>query len=480
MQLKRFVAPSMSQALKMVREEVGPDAVILSNKRVAEGVELMTAIDRPEVEDNGVYPSDMQPHAAAKKGQKKQTSKLEREVDRMQNQARQRASALAATLGKNEQHQFVEAMQQQGFTPELSNPAANAGSPAANPTTNQTQQTEQNKQAIQEAVAAAVQEYTKSQQPANTEDPQVLQMRSELQSMRQLLEQQLSSMAWGQFASSEPEKAGLWRRLKRMGLAAKVANQLLDGQSLEGPTALSAQKPVWMQLMRRLSHQLPVVGEDLINQQGVFVFVGPTGAGKTTTIGKLAARHVMAHGADSLALVTTDTFRIAAHEQLRTLGRILNVPVKVVDKNNPLDRVLHGLRHKQWVLVDTAGLTHQDQRLIKQAQAINELAAKVKTILVLPTTSQPQVLRAAYHHYKTDNLTACILTKLDETASLGECISLAVEKNLPVAYSTHGQNIPEDIAIAESTTIVREAIALAKDQQVDDDDMSAELQALIS
>ncbi|MCR8921673.1 flagellar biosynthesis protein FlhF [Dasania sp. GY-MA-18] len=471
MQLKRFVAPSMSQALKKVREEVGADAVILSNKRVAEGIELVTAIDRPDPDDNGVFPADMQPHAQPKKAQPKQVSKLEQEVDRMQNQAKQRAAALAATLGRSEQNKFAAAMQQQGFDPQLNQPQT----PAANEI-GQLQQAEQNKQAIQEAVAAAVQEYTQSQQKTSaTEDPQVLQMRSELQSMRQLLEQQLSSMAWGQFASSEPEKASLWRRLKRMGLEAKVANQLLEGLS-----ELGAQKHVWMQLMQRLSRQLPVVGQDLIDQQGVFVFVGPTGAGKTTSIGKLAARYVMAHGADSLALVTTDTFRIAAHEQLRTLGRILNVPVKVVDKNNPLDRVLHGLRHKQLVLVDTAGLTHQDERLIKQAQAINELAAKVKTILVLPTTSQPRVLRAAYHHYKTDNLAACILTKLDESASLGECISLSVEKALPIAYSTHGQNIPEDIAIAEPVSIVRQAIELAKDQQVDDEDMSAELQALIS
>lgn len=465
MQLKRFVAPSMSEALKKVRESVGADAVILSNKRVPEGVELVTAVDQPDPDLNSVYPADMQPNQPASAAAT--PSKLEVEVDRMQTQAKQRAAALAATLGQKDQGTFARAMAKQ---------APQGKQAPVEPVAIKPQQDSQqvNQQVIQEAVASAVKEYAQSQQQAPAEDAQVQQMRSELQSMRHLLQQQLSSMAWGQYASAEPEKASLWRRLKRMGLEANVADSLLNSVD-----DVSNGKHVWMQLMQQLSSDLPVVSEDLINGGGVFSFVGPTGAGKTTSIAKLAARYVMEHGADDIALITTDTYRIAAHEQLRTVGRILNVPVKVVDKQNPLDRVLYGLRHKKLVMIDTAGLTAQDERLIKQTQSINELGAKVKTVLVLPTTSQPQVLRAAYHHYKTDSMAACILTKLDETASLGECMSIAIEKSLPVAYSTHGQNIPEDIDVAESVDLVRLAIKLAKDSNVDDADMSDELQALI-
>lgn len=468
MQLKRFVAPTMSQALKQVREEVGSDAVILSNKRVAEGVELVTAVDQPDPDASGVFPLDMQPNQPVK--QEPSASKLELEVDRMQSEAKQRAAALAATLGQQEQTAFAQAMaRQQAPKP----PTANH-SQAQNKPKNDSLQAD-NKEVIEAAVAAALAQYAKTQDEQTAqEDPQVIQMRSELQAMRHLLEQQLSSMAWGQFASNDPERASLWRRLKRMGIEAKIADKLLN----EIPD-LKAHKHVWMQLMQNLSKDLPVIGEDLIAQGGIYCLVGPTGAGKTTSIAKLAAKYVMEHGADSIALVTTDTYRIAAHEQLRTVGRILNVPVKIVDKQNPLDRVLYALRHKQLVLVDTAGLTAQDERLLKQTESINELADKVKTVLVLPTTSQPQVLKAAYHHYKTDNLAACILTKLDETASLGACLSLAVEKMLPIAYSTDGQNIPDDINVAEAIGLVRCSINLAKDNSVDDGDMSEELQSLI-
>ena len=472
MQVKRFVAPNMSEALKKVREAVGADAVILSNKRVKGGIELVTVVDQPESDASDVYPLGMQPA----RGRERQTmaktevSKLEQEVDRMQSQARKRAADLAATLGHSERQQFAKAMSKE-VEPDVATSALREEQ-------NSSQlEDEKMKAAVKLAVAEIEKTHSaKAEVEANTpnESQQMSQMREELQSMRSLIEQQLSSMAWGQFASAEPEKASLWRRLKRMGIQSNVADSLLKKVS-----NAHDHKHVWMALMQQLSNDLPVVGHDIVSGGGIFSFVGPTGAGKTTSIGKLAARYVMEHGAENLALVTTDTYRIAAHEQLRTIGRILNVPVKVVDKKNPLDRVLYALRHKQLVLIDTAGLNKQDERLAKQTQSLNELGAKLKTLLVLPATSQPQVLRAAYHHYKTDNVTACIWTKLDEAASLGELISLAIDKAIPVAYSTDGQNIPDDIAVTGSLMVVRQAVELAKNHTVDDVDMSDELQSLI-
>ena len=167
-------------------------------------------------------------------------------------------------------------------------------------------------------------------------------------------------MAWGNLIS-EPYQAGLWKRLKRMGIGPVMADKLLAKQ----PKIVSQgdANNIWQSMMSELSEHVPVIENDLISKGGIFAFVGPTGAGKTTTIGKLAARYVLANGADNVTLVTTDTMRIAAYEQLRTFSRILNVPVKIVDKNNSLERVLHSLRDKALVLVDTAGLNRHDQRL---------------------------------------------------------------------------------------------------------------------
>lgn len=495
MQVKKFVAPNMRLALKQIREELGPDTVILSNKRVPEGVELMTAVDEPARPDPAepTFSSNDSPYGVSESSN--QPSKLEVEVERMQREAKLRAESLAATLNRNNQQAFADAMNETSdqvgdetnlvddkvalsFAQQLATAkhdrndehtstggsaslAATDSAPsnADQVTTDQLKRSQQDSAQLVQTVLAA-------------SEAQMNQMREELHSMREVLASQLSSMAWGQFANNNPERASLWRRLTRMGIDSNVAESLLEGVSGE------AGKPVWSQLMRCLQSEIPIVSPDLVAGGGIFTFVGPTGAGKTTTIGKLAARHVMDHGAEDIALVTTDTVRIAGHEQLRTVGRILNVPVQIVDQKNTLERVLYRLRHKKLVLVDTAGFSRQDERLTRQLQSLNELGDRVKTLLVLPSSSQVAVIKAAYHSYKTDNLSACVITKLDETASLGGVISLAIEKSLPIAYSSNGQDIPADIKAGDAGDLLRLTIELAKHQTINDVAMSEEYSAL--
>ena len=492
MQVKKFVAPNMRLALKQIREELGPDTVILSNKRVPEGVELMTAIDEPaRPASNGEHnlsescyetPEPIAP-----------PSKLEIEVERMQREAKLRAENLAATLNRKSQQAFVDATAATAsehdddigldddkvalsFAQQLATATHNdqGGSDAGQDQPDQ--QSKEHSSILPEQLASGEVSPSDSDQLVQTvlaaSEAQMNQMREELHSMRAVLEQQLSSMAWGQFANDNPERASLWRRLTRMGIDGAVAESLLEGVSA------GADKPVWLQLMRRLQQQIPVVKSDLIAGNGVFAFVGPTGAGKTTTIGKLAARYVMDNGAEDIALVTTDVVRIAGHEQLRTIGRILNVPVQVVDQQNSLERVLYRLRHKKLVLVDTAGFSRQDERLSRQLQSLNELGDRIKTLLVLPSSSQQAVIKAAYHSYKTENIVATIITKVDETANLGGALSLALEKQLPIAYSSDGQDIPGDLQQANAGDLLRLTIELAKHQTVSDASMSEEYSAV--
>ena len=186
----------------------------------------------------------------------------------------------------------------------------------------------------------------------------------------------------------------------------------------------------------------------------------------------------MENGPSDIALISTDTARIAAYEQLRTFGRILNVPVKVVDEKNTLDRVLYSLRDKSLVLVDTGGLNRLDPRLQYQLESINKLGSRIKGVLVLPATSQGAVLKAVYDTYKTDNLISCVVTKLDEAMSLGEVISLAVLKKLPIAYSTDGQAVPADIAVASGRNLISLAIKMAQTVEVDSEAMMTELASI--
>src|SRR5690606_159459 len=181
---------------------------------------------------------------------------------------------------------------------------------------------------------------------------------------------------------------------------------------------------------------------DPVMQGGRYALLGATGAGKTTTIAKLATRYVLQYGPEDVALVTTDSFRLAAHEQLRTLGRILGVTVCVVDEQHSLKDVLETLTHKKLVLIDTAGLTAGHPQQQRQMAMLRE-TPDVEKWLALPCTSQAQVLRSAWKTCSTAGISACILTHLDEACVLGEALALAVESRLPVVYETFGQGIPD-------------------------------------
>jgi flagellar biosynthesis protein FlhF len=468
MQVKRFVAPSMRMALKMVREELGDDAVILSNKRVAEGIELLISADEPVLDETapsstGIDILRESVEAAAETPVKgDQPNKLQLEIERIQQEARGRAEALAASLAvaKQEAAQPVENQEKpvvpaQDFAGEL-----------------QRQQTEMHQGMSEPEIQTLLTEpsVTPSNMPVSSSEEEISSLRAELQSMRDLMEMQLSNIAWGQFSQRNPQQASIWRRMKRMGLAPAIVDRVLGSLRLTDSATSN-----WQQAMKAFSQSLPVLGKDLVAEGGTFALVGPTGVGKTTTIAKLAARYVLQHGADDVALVTTDTHRLAAYEQLRTVGRILGVPVKMVDKQHSLEQVLYSLRHKGLVLIDTAGLSGGDQRLQQQLKGISELGVRVKTLLVLAATAQAQVMQAAYDSYQTDNMVGSIITKLDETLSLGEVLSLLTESQLPIVYTAHGQAVPNDLALADREDLARLSIQLAKAVELDEQSMADEL-----
>lgn len=500
----------------MVREELGEDAVILSNKRIKDGVELLTTTDENEVQQQYApqvdtsaqqkpfnNPFEVDDFEQPKPDLSAPPSKLELELERMQNQAKQRAAELAAAMAKRsdsgselydiagiqsqppaaEPQHYNEPAQSQkqpanvaSLQPAISEQASelseklNSSQAFADIYNDQTE-TVQEKPKVSGSVIDAVDSFKRADAPST--DNGMSDMRFELEAMRELLENQLSSMAWGQLTKTNPHKASLWKRLKRMGINAKLADSLLD---LVNERASA--KEQWQQLMKILTRHIGQFDDDPIDQGGTFCFVGPAGAGKTTTIGKLATRYAMKHGSEGIALVSTDSYRVAAHEQLRTIGRILDVPVKLIDKNQSLERVLYSLRHKSLVLIDTGGLNRADARLKQQMREVGELGERAKTFMVLPATSQWQVIKSAYDTYNADNLTGCILTKLDEATSLGEILGLMLEKSVKVAYTSNGQSIPDDLQLADSRQLVRQAIEMAKHVVADDAMMSDELASL--
>ncbi|MCJ8167934.1 flagellar biosynthesis protein FlhF [Atopomonas sediminilitoris] len=415
MQVKRFFAPDMRQAMKFVRDELGADAVIMGNRKVAGGIELTACLDYPTTPSAAAAPA--QPSPAL-------TSELQKTQSRI---AQARAELL---LRSAEEKAANRQMTDKRIEPVLPSEPVNFAQAL--------------KQRLAEPVAA----------PA-ADSQSMAQVKAELSGLRELLEVQLGSMAWNRVSQQSPLQARLCKRLLQMGLPAEMARTLLSRVAREKDP-----RKAWRMVLAHLAHAVKTPLKEPLQEPGLIALVGPAGMGKTTTLAKLAARYVLQYGAHSLALVSLDSYRIGAQEQLRTLGRILGVPVTAADPSQPLQHVLRQYADKRTVLIDTAGMPKSAPGLREQLTALESLRGKVRNYLVLGATSQAAVMQTAWQNYQSCGLNGLILSRVDEAATLGEALSLAITRKLPVAYVADGPRIPEDISVPTAAQLVSRAVHL--------------------
>ena len=281
----------------------------------------------------------------------------------------------------------------------------------------------------------------------------------EVKTIRSLIERQLVNFAWGEMKSADPLKFDVLRSLLDLGFSPRLARQLSSAL----PQAIDDEKAQrWVR--GAIAHNLRSTGPgaELIEQGGVFALVGPTGVGKTTTVAKLAARCVLKHGPTSLALITTDTYRIGAHEQLKIYGKILNVPVYAVKDEIELARTLNDLRDKHLVLIDTAGMSQRDRRINEQIALLSSgKAASVQRLLLLSATAQAGTLDDVVRAYLGTGLAGVVLTKIDEALSLAPALDVVMRHKLILHYITNGQRVPEDLHRANPLYLVDRAFKCA-------------------
>jgi flagellar biosynthesis protein FlhF len=414
MQIRRFRAPDMRQAIRKVRDAVGPDAVILSNQRLPTGeIEIVAALDY-----DGSLPSSM-------------TSK--------------RSSAPRSEQYVDPSADYLERIERakQQTPPQVSSPSYSEKRPTAQfempPLSS-----DREDPAVEEALSIRNSESAK----------QLRDMELELKNVRAMLEQRQQNESRSEAKENAVELRAR-EKLKGLGLSDFVVSRLIDDIDLKG------REDDWNRLLAHLADYIPIRSSSS-ELRGCIAFMGPTGVGKTTTIGKIAAQHVLKHGSEGVVLITTDTYRIAAHEQLRTFGRILNVPVEVVNEYSDLNEVLAKYANYSLVLVDTAGMNPRDSNLERQLLMMKRARASLKKLLVLPCTSQRQVLKTVVDVYSQVQLDGCVLSKLDESASLGEAISVVIEEGLPVVYIADGQRIPDDIEPARAHNLISRAVYTAE------------------
>jgi flagellar biosynthesis protein FlhF len=223
-------------------------------------------------------------------------------------------------------------------------------------------------------------------------------------------------------------------------------------------------------MLDEFARMIAVQRAEPIDDGGVIALVGPTGAGKTTTAAKLAARFAERHRARDVALVTTDTERPGAREQLHSLGRKLGITVCEAEGPEGINAALAQLVDYPLVLVDTAGYAMRDRALLGQILWLRT-ARRVRSLLVLPANAHPQDLAEVARRYRPASPEGVVLTKTDETGRLGAALSLLAKQNLSLAYTTCGQQVPGDLDAADPARLVQ---ALEKLRRAADNPLATE------
>lgn len=280
----------------------------------------------------------------------------------------------------------------------------------------------------------------------------------EVRVLRSLVEGQLAGFAFNDLKRRDAAKADVLRRLVAAGFGAPLARELVA----ELPDGLDAARGLRL-TKNTLQRRMPLAGGagTLVEQGGMFALVGPTGVGKTTTVAKLAAECALKRGAGSLALVTTDTYRIGAVDQLRIYGRILGVPVFAIRDEADLRATLSELRTRHLVLIDTVGMSQRDRRLADQVALLAGGGSRVRRILLLSAVAQASVLEDVARAYRGAELAGCILTKVDEALMLGSVLDVVVRHRLTLHYVTNGQRVPEDLHRPNPLYLVERAFRAA-------------------
>jgi flagellar biosynthesis protein FlhF len=447
MTVKRYFAETARECLKRVKAELGADAVVMSNRAVDGGVEIMAmSADSLNELSQQPAPRSVTPAAAPAPRQEMRPAAA-RPATPARREAEDDYTVSLSTKARSPFQAWQPPVYQSAE--QAAAPAPKGQQPALRPLPPRAQSAVQ----TPAQVAAKLQEVVETAPSAASADPQVAQLMVEMQTIKAMLERQLAGFAWGEMSRETPAKAMLLAEMLEAGFSGVLARKLTE----EMPLELSSDdgrkwlKSAVNRRLRTLTNE-----NDIIDRGGVFAVVGPTGVGKTTTTAKLAARCVVRYGADRLALLTTDGYRIGAHEQLRIYGRILGVPVHIVRDSEDLRRTLADLRDKHMVLIDTVGMSQRDRMVAEQAAMLTR-AGEVNRLLLLNATSRGDTLDDVIRAYAGENLAGCILTKVDEAASLAPALDAAVRHGLMLSYVANGQRVPEDLHLPNRNYLLHRA-----------------------
>lgn len=425
MLVKTFQAASMPEALRMVKAELGPDAMILSTKKETTGgffgffskqVYRVTAAIDPARKPT---PPPAPPVVYREAAPRERTAREEMESSMLAPLARElkdlREKVEALTRREEEFRSLAKPDEET---------KADAGINLKNIPRSDL---EEIKKLLLATLAKSQEGETKDVQWPNISDASTL----EGQSGEELL----------------PEDSPLARELANSGISTDLIRKIVD--TLNTLPLQSGNQTVKSRLSETLGRLIKFAGTLKLkrNSPRIIALVGPTGVGKTTTTAKLAAMYALNRG-NKVALITMDIFRVGAVEQLKTYSRIMGIPLEVASTPKELEKAVEKHSACDLIFIDTAGRSHKDKEKLDEMKNFLDNKIQMEVYLCLSATTKDRELEEILNRFRIFQISKVVFTKIDECESFGNMVNLLMKDNLQIAYFTTGQRVPEDIEIA--------------------------------
>jgi flagellar biosynthesis protein FlhF len=451
MNIKRFVGRTSRDALALLREALGVDAVVLSTKPCADGVEVlamapdtMQQIERMSAQP-AVQAKPAAKAAAAATEVKDDVEQLSMSTLSFQDYVRNRMLKRreAAMQAEAAQSKSAEPAVEPEMSPLQARLAARMSAPA--PITPPILREE-----IRAGADIPMPSLADADHAARSRRDQQ-DMMNELRSMKGLIEERFGALAFMEKLQRQPGQARLTQKLLDCGFSPALIRKLAASLSPE-----TVDESAWAaSVLERnlLTNEAQAALED---QGGVYALIGSTGVGKTTSTAKLAAAFATKYGAANLGLVTLDAYRVGAHEQLRTYGRILGVPVHTAHDRASLEDLLDLLAAKKMVLIDTAGMAQRDSRTRELLDMLGHRS--IQKLLVVNAAAQGETIEDVLISYRATLAKGVILSKMDEAVKLGPALDALIRHKLAVVGVANGQRVPEDWHRLSSHALVHRAL----------------------
>ncbi len=435
MNVKRFTARTPREALALVRQSFGADAVVLSTRPSAEGVEVLA----------------MAPESLAQIEQVRSTAPAAAAPAPVTDVMQDVKDLSMSTLSFQD---YVRERMLKRRQAEIAAPARAAESRPATlavpPSVYRVPPVANSHNEIRYAESPP--QVSQAQARDNADSARREQtMLNELRQVKGLIEERFGALAFMDKLQRNPKRAALTQKLLDGGFSPALIRKLVEGLPAD-----CADESAWAAtvLERNL---VAAEGEPAIEEVGgIYALIGATGVGKTTSTAKIAAAFATQHGSANLGLITLDAYRVGAQEQLRTYGRILGVPVHTAHDRASLEDLLDLLSAKNMVLIDTAGMAQRDTRTRDLLEMISHRA--IQKLLVVNAAAQGETIEDVMQSYQAASCRGMVISKIDEAVKLGPALDAAIRHKLRVVGVANGQRVPEDWHRLSSQALVQRAM----------------------